>query len=347
MENHKHGGDIYRHKNVTDFSANCNPFGTPESVKKAAADAMNRILNYPDTECEALRKAISDYEKIPAEYILCGNGAADLIFSLVLGMKPEKALLLAPGFAEYEQALSTVNCKIKRYYLKEEKGFAPEEEILEYITSDVDMMFLCNPNNPTGVITKQELILKILEKCREEHVFLVLDECFTDFTDAPYENTLKGVLEDYDNLFILKAFTKRYAMAGIRLGFGLCSNREIHEKISMVTQPWNVSIPAQEAGIAALKEEEYVKNSMEYLKKEKVFLRKGIEDAGLKTYGSEANYIFFRGPEDLYEYCLENGLLIRNCGNYEGLEKGYYRVAVKLREDNEKLIKILKLYKGK
>lgn len=347
IENHKHGGDIYRHRNVLDFSANCNPFGTPDSVKKAAAEALENIVNYPDTECDELRKAISEYEGVPVEYILCGNGAADLVFSLALALHPETALLPAPTFAEYEQALSTVNCTVGRFYLEEQKGFCPDETILNQITDDLDILFICNPNNPTGVITEQDLLIKILEKCREKHVFFVLDECFVDFLDDPEGNTLKEILKDYDNLFLLKAFTKRYAMAGIRLGYGLCSNQKVLHSMKNVTQPWNVSIPAQAAGLAALKEEAYVKDAMEYLKKEKVFLKEKIGEAGYNTYGSQANYVFFKGPDDLYDYCLDRNIMIRNCGNYEGLEPGYYRVAVKLREENEKLIQCLKEYKGK
>ena len=347
IENHKHGGDIYRHKNVIDFSANCNPFGTPESVKEAAAEAMERISDYPDTDCEELRNAIADYEKLPSEYIICGNGAADLIFSLVLSRKPEKALLMAPAFAEYEQALSTVGCQIKRHYLMEERGFIPDDGIIDDITEDIDILFLCNPNNPTGVVISQELLVNVLEKCREKNVFFVLDECFTDFLDEPEKHTLKHILKDYDNFFILKAFTKRYAMAGIRLGYGLCSNSTVLDKIKEVTQPWNVSVPAQAAGVAALKEESYVRKTMEYLKKEKIFLKEELAKAGFKIYSSEANYVFFRGPEDLYDYCLDRGVMIRNCDNYEGLTKGYFRVAVKLRKNNLKLINILKNYKGK
>ena len=344
INSHKHGGDIYRNKNVIDFSANCNPFGTPDSVKKAVALSMERISDYPDTQCEELIKALSEYEDIPEEYFICGNGAADLIFQIALAKGPSKALIPAPTFAEYEQALATVKCGIERYYLKEENDFVPDESILDMITDDIDIMFICNPNNPTGVITEQKLLLKILEKCSEKNVFLVLDECFTDFLDDPSGNTLKAMLKEYRNLFILKAFTKRYAMAGIRLGYGLTSDSSLISRMNEISQPWNVSVLAQAAGVAALKEEEYVKTSMEYLKKEREFLNEGIKEAGFKTYNSKANYIFFKADENLYDYCLEKGILIRNCGNYHGLEKGYYRVAVKLRKDNEKLIKILKEY---
>ena len=346
MKMNKHGGDIYRNRNVIDFSSNCNPFGAPEGVKKAIADSVEKIGNYPDTECTELRKAISAYEEVQREYILCGNGAADLIFAAASAVKPAKALVTAPAFAEYSQALTASGCSIKEYFLKEENGFEVKEDILEYITEDIDMMFLCNPNNPTGVVTEKELLLSILKKCREKNVILVLDECFNDFISCPSTYTMKDCLKEYDNLIILKAFTKKYAVAGLRLGYAITGNRGIIDKMKAVMQPWGVSVPAQEAGIAALKEEEYVKKSMEYLSKEKDFLKDSISEVGFKVYGSEANYIFFKGTDDLYDYCLERGILIRDCSNYDGLEKGYYRVAVKLHEDNMKLIRLMKDRKG-
>ena len=343
----KHGGDIYRNRNVTDFSSNCNPFGAPERVKKAIADSAEKIGNYPDTECTELRKAISEYEGVPSEYIICGNGAADLIFAIASGSRPSSALVTAPAFSEYSQALMASGCSIKKYFLKEENGFKINEDILEYITDNTDMMFLCNPNNPTGVVTENQLILKILKKCREKGTVLVLDECFTDFLEHPGKHTMKGFLEEYDNLIILKAFTKKYAVAGLRLGYAMTGSSSLCEKIKASMQPWGVSVPAQEAGIAALKENEYAKKSMEYLSKEKVFLKESISKAGFKVYGSEANYIFFKGPVTLYDYCLERGILIRDCSNYDGLEKGYYRVAVRLHNDNVKLIDLLKGIEGR
>ena len=215
---HTHGGDVYRHQNVTDFSANCNPFGTPESVKEAVARAMDQVCHYPDVECERLREAISRYEETPQEQIICGNGAADLIFALVLALKPKKALLPAPTFAEYEQALEAVDCEIKRYTLKEECGFLVGREFLECITEELDMVFLCNPNNPTGVLMEQDFLQDVLRRCEKCGCILMLDECFVDFVEHPNVHTMKPYLAESENLFILKAFTKRYAMAGVRLG---------------------------------------------------------------------------------------------------------------------------------
>lgn len=338
---HMHGGNVYQYQNCVDFSANCNPLGTPKGVKEAVIQSLDHINDYPQVGCAPLREAIAAYEGVKPEEVICGNGAAELIFSLCRAKKPAKALIPAPTFAEYEQALASVGCTCRHEFLKEEALFLPGEEFLDALTKDLDMVFFCNPNNPTGILTSRSFLLRILQKCKELGIFLVVDECFLDFVKEPEAFTLRGFLEEYDNLFILKAFTKRYAMAGIRLGYGLTSKKELLEEMACVTQPWNVSSIAQTAGLAALKETEYVQKGRELVFAQAEYLKREMAALGFKVYPSCANYIFFRGREDLFEQCVSRGILIRDCSNYPGLSKGYYRVAVKRPEENEKLIAVL------
>ena len=276
------------------------------------------------------------------EYLICGNGAADLIFSLCRAQNPKKALLLAPTFAEYEQALVSMGCEIARYYLEEPVDFCVKENYLQVLQKEKpDIIFLCNPNNPTGITMHRELLEGILRSCAESGIFMVVDECFLDFVKEPEKHTLKGKLAEYPNLFLLKAFTKRYAIPGVRLGYGFCSDSKVLERMEAVTQPWNVSTVAQQAGLAALKETEYVEKGRLLIFRESVWMKEKMAQLGLKVYPSETNYIFFHGSADLFERCVPKGILIRDCSNYPGLEKGYFRVAVKLHEQNEKLIQVL------
>lgn len=342
MQKMVHGGDIYRNKNVVDFSSNCNPFGPPEGVKKAIKEAAEEIGFYPDVLCSELKDGLSESLNIKAENIVIGNGAADLIFSVVNALKPEGALLPVPSFAEYEQALKSAGCNLKYYELEESKAFEPGVEILNLMDEDTDIIFLCNPNNPTGVITERELLTKVLDDAKEKGIFVVLDECFLDFIDGGEELSFKKSLDEYPNLFILKAFTKLYAMAGVRLGYGLCSNENVMNKIASARQPWSVSNLAQKAGVAALKEKEYVKTCLEALYRERQWLFDELHKLGIKTFASKANYIFFKHRDTLYDECLEKGILIRDCGNYRNLEAGFYRIAVRTHEENEKLINTLK-----
>lgn len=342
MKKQVHGGDVYRYKNALDFSSNMNPLGTPERVIQAARDSMGEICNYPDIQQEKLISGIADWEDVPAEWIICGNGAAEVIFTLVHALKPKTALLLAPTFAEYEQALEAEDCQIAFHLLKEESGFLPDEDLLDDITEDTEVLFLCNPNNPTGRLIPLALMDRILERCSETGTFLVIDECFQDFIPEPAVYTRKKDLKENKNLFLLKAFTKRYAMAGIRLGYGLTSNQELLDKMHRVVQPWNVSIPAQAAGVAALNETEYLAKGREIVFREQLFIKSKLQELGFKVYDSQANYVFFRGPEGLVEKAWESKVLIRDCGNYRGLCQGYYRVAVRSHEENVRLIEALR-----
>lgn len=341
MTKHVHGGNVYQYADCLDFSANCNPLGTPESVKQAVIQSLDRISDYPQVGCAPLREAIGSFLGVNSEHIICGNGAADLIFSLCRAKKPKKALVLAPTFAEYEQALRSVDCEVEYFELDEKNDFQVTESFLDRLTCDLDMIFLCNPNNPTGILTEREFLLEVLKSCQRWNILMVVDECFLDFVKEPEEYTLRAWLSRYPDLFLLKAFTKRYAMAGIRLGYGLCKNRELLDQMEAVTQPWNVSSIAQAAGIAALKEKTYVEAGRKLVFQEADYLKKELKRLGLIVYPSQANYIFFKGPGDLFDACVGKGILIRDCSNYPGLGKGYFRAAVKRHEENLKLVNAL------
>lgn len=341
MKKHVHGGDIYHHKNCLDFSANCNPLGTPAAVKQAVMESLDQMAFYPQVGYQELKQAIACYEQVEEGDVICGNGAAELIFSLCLAGKPKKALLCAPTFAEYAQALHSVGCSIEEYWLDGRWEFQLTEDFLKALDSSYDIVFLCNPNNPTGNLIERELMERILKICEEKEIFLVIDECFQDFIENPQAYTMKHRIKESSNLFLLKAFTKRYAMPGVRLGYGISGNHRLLEQMSMVTQPWNLSVFAQAAGIAALKEEQYVEEGRNLIFREKKYLKEEMKRLGLKVYDSKANYLFFRGPEDLKESCLEQGILIRDCSNYSGLEKGYYRIAVRTHKENLQLISAL------
>ena len=340
-----HGGDIYSAREkidgrIIDFSANINPLGIPQAVKDAIKDNIDGCEHYPDPLNRKLREAISAFEHIEKEYILCGNGSADIIFRLIYAIRPKKALILAPTFAEYECAMKNTGTEIDYFYLKEEDQFMITEDIVSYIKPKYDIMFLCNPNNPTGQIADPELMSRILHLCREYEILLVVDECFIDFLCDSDKYTLNNQLKNYDNLLILKAFTKTFAIPGIRLGYALCSNQDLLSRIDQSGQPWSVSVLAEKAGVAAFYDETYLPKTKEYIKQEHDFLTDHLKILNLRVYESKANYILFRTDDiiPLKQLLSEQGLLIRSCKNYNGLDEHYYRIAVKIHEENIILI---------
>lgn len=343
MKKQIHGGDIYRHPNVTDFSVNTNPLGTPEAVLKVLQEKSENIAYYPDMECEELRESISKYEQISTEKILCGNGAAELFYAAVLAVKPKKALLLAPTFSEYAKALKTVDADICYYVLSKEKDYEVQEDLLNALTPTLDMVFFCNPNNPTGIVTKPELLRKLILKCEAYKIVCVVDECFLDFLEDEADYEIKSMCETCRYLVIVKAFTKIFCMPGLRLGYALSGNLELLEKMCSMMQAWNVSVPAQLGGIAALESpEDYLKKTRDYIKEERTWMIQMLIQMGYKVYASRANYVFFEGPLGLYEKALAAGFLIRDCQGYVGLEAGTYRLAVRTHEENERILKWLR-----
>lgn len=349
MQQLTHGGNIYNrcdipeNTRIVDFSANVNPLGMPPSVKKAIIDNVDNFSNYPDPLCRDLRNEISKHESVPTDYIVCGNGAADIIHRIAVAMKPERVLLTAPTFSEYEHAVKSVDSCVKYHYLIEKNRFELDGSILESITPDIDIVFLCNPNNPTGIPTKKELVLKIAEQCQRNGTVLVVDECFMDFLEDPQEYSVVGELSDFDNIIVLKAFTKIYAMAGIRLGYGICSNKHIMDGLYSAGQPWSVSVIAQICGVSALQDTEYVKRTKEIIQTNREYLLNNLNQLGFKVYESKANYILFKTDNrNLSEKLLGYGILIRPCANFIGLDDTYFRIAVKSFVDNKYLIKCMK-----
>lgn len=344
-----HGGDLYGAARATgrsreellDFSANINPLGMPSGVRAAVMEGLEMSLHYPDPFCRQLRMAIAEKERVDAEQILCGNGGADLIYRLVYAEKPKKALVTAPSFAEYEEALKQADAKICYWPLSEDMKIT--EDILEAVTEDLELMFLCNPNNPTGLLTKRQLLLAILEKAKACGVRLCVDECFLDFVKEQEAYTLKGFLNEYPKLVLLKSFTKLYAIPGLRLGYVLSADLELLTQMQKAGQPWAVSEPAQLGGMAALQEKDFRERTVSLVDQERAFLKEEMEKLGLLVYDGRANYLFFQAKEEeqLYEKLLERGILIRRCSNYRGLSKEHYRVAVRGRRENIRLLEEL------
>lgn len=335
-----HGGDIYSRHIRHDFSANINPLGIPDPVLSGISEALRRCENYPDPECRELVSAISEHEKFPARKIVCGNGAADLIYRIVSALRPHAALLCAPTFSEYEKALTEHGCTVRKHFLRYENGFALTADILHDITPETDILFLCSPNNPTGLTLPAELLRQISERCLETGTFLVIDECFLDFVEGGNTLSAKPILNERSA--ILKAFTKIYAMPGIRLGYALFGSEETAAMVLRAGQAWSVSIPAQAAGIAALRVDGYVERTVGIISSERKYLCAGLRSLGLEVIPSEANFILFYCEFPLDKLLQEHGIAIRNCDNYDGLGKGWFRTAVRLREENELLLAALR-----
>jgi threonine-phosphate decarboxylase len=336
-----HGGDIYASPVELDYSANTNPLGVPPAVIAAAAQALEKADRYPDPYCRSLVKAIAEAEGVQPEYILCGNGASELIFAFCAAAQPGKAAALAPTFSEYASALELFGGNTVLYPLRQERGFLPGEDFPDWLRSQQpEAVFLCNPNNPTGRLLPRDLIMDVITLCKQMGARLFVDECFLELAHGG--ESLKGLLTDFPGLFLLRAFTKSYGMAGLRLGYCFSADEALLRRMAELTPPWDVSAPAQAAGVAALGEGEFLRRAKELIDRERPRLKKALEDLGLWVCPSDVNYLLFRGPESLLGNMRLRGVALRDCANFPGLGPGWYRMAVRTEEENDRLLAALK-----
>ena len=323
-----------------DFSANVCPFGVPLGVRLAVQQAAAEADRYPDPDCRALREAIAAHDGVKSAQVLCGNGAAELIWRAAFAARPKRALLATPCFGEYEAALKAAGCAVERHPLDE--TFSLDKSFLHQIDHNIDIIILCNPNNPTGRTIEPALLRDILTRCGETGTRIVLDECFVGFLDEPERHTAVGELNATPELLILKAFTKLYGMAGVRLGYALCADTGFLRAMRRAGPPWAVSGIAQAAGIAALKNDDYVNQIRVMNQTERVWMYGNLTSLGLFVIPSEANFLLFQSKKRLDAALRKRGILIRRCGDFAGLDKSWYRVAVRTRTENERLIAALR-----
>lgn len=297
---------------------------------------------YPDPECEALREAIADYEGVKPSQILCGNGASELLLAITTALQPRRALLVAPCFLEYERVLTAVGTQTQWHLLAEKDDYLPGASFLGVLKhTDADMLILSNPNNPTGTLLSPEYLQEIIKLTKVRGITLVMDECFLDFLEEPERYSAKPYLKSDSHLIILKAFTKTFACAGLRIGYLLCSDQDVLCKCKTHLPEWNVSLPATYAGIAATREREWLRETAESIRTEREWLRERLIKLGYRVVPGTANFLFFTGEAGLYEHCLSHNILVRDCSNYRGLGTGTYRICVRRREENERLLKVI------
>lgn len=339
-----HGGNIWQFDGeMLDFSASLNPLGMPEQVAQAAKDAVAESAAYPDPDCTALRRAIAGMDGVPAEYIFCGNGAAELLNRIALAIRPKAAMVTAPTFGEYERALKLAGCKIRFFYLKEEQQFDLSERILRAVRPELDLLILCNPNNPTGRLIESGLIRKIADYCEKNRIFLLIDESFLPLSDCMDSRGCADWLSEYPHLILLRSMTKTYAMPGLRLGYLLTSNAELLENIRDCGQPWSVSLPAQRAGEMACSLTHWAEDAKIMISEQRVLLEKELQGFGYHVIPSSVNYILFqaKGDDSLRERLIEQHILIRSCASFKGLGSDWYRIAVRTLQENRHLIQAL------
>ena len=358
--NYTHGGDVYRNPIEYDFSINVNPLGMPLTSIQAAHEGIVLTGRYPDYRAEQLCHAIAKAKNIPADRIIPGNGAAELLYALGQTI-PGKALTIAPTFTGYAEAVAAGGGEMcyagvegadrRTDDMDVPAGVWSDSEavingMLERLDDSIRLVFLCNPNNPTGTLFTREQILRVLAKAEAMQAYVCVDECFLPFLEEEASYSMLPYLAKHPRLLVLRAFTKIYCMAGLRLGYLACGDTELQSRIRAKLQPWNTSIPAQLAGIAALSDTEYLAKTRENLQAERAYLVPRLRELVAEVYDGYGNFLLFRDEPDLKERMLEVGVLIRACGDFEGLDDTYFRIGIRSHSENQEFIRRLVRVKG-
>lgn len=325
-----------------DFSANINPLGPPQALKMKWPDFYDEISEYPDPLSLNFKKMIAGKEELSMDSILIGNGGAELITLIGRMLAGKNVLIVEPAFSEYEKACRANDCSIFYFHLH-----APNWELnvkeLDTFLDKVDAVFLCNPNNPSGVRFSFSTVFQILEQCKQTETLLIVDEAFYDFLED-YE-PISLLIRDYSNLIILRSMTKMFAIPGLRLGYTLAAPDTI-EKLSVYQSHWSVNAIAMLAGEVCLKEKSYVHETIRYISKEREKLFSFFVKEDFLFSPSHVNFYLLQDPRQkeqfsFFTFLLQKGIVPRHTFNFPGLDGNWLRFAIKGEKDNERLMEVL------
>ena len=364
-----HGGNIYkilRERNIDellDYSSNINPYGISERLKLAILENLNILERYPDPDYIKLRDKIAKMNKIDISNVILGNGATEIIFLFIKVLNPKKILIISPTFSEYERAIKSVQDNVKEdinkvkidyFQLMEKDDFNLNvKNIIKEIDKKYDLLIICNPNNPTGKFLSLKQMEEILEKCNKLDTKLFVDEAFIEFLENGKNQSIINTEKNKKNLLIIRAFTKFFAIPGLRLGYGFCFDKNLFSKINDKKEPWSVNNIAELAGITVLDDMEYIKKTDDWIREEKKYIYSSLKRIkGIKPYKTEVNFILVKidnnfinsglNSKNLKEKMLEKGILIRDASNFEYLDDSYFRLAIKDRKSNDIMLRALK-----
>ena len=344
-----HGGTVFavaRHLGVQpeellDFSASINPLGPAPGVREAVGAAFDRLVHYPDSEAAELREALARHHGLVPEHICVANGSTELIYLMPRLVSGRRGLVIAPPFSEYARSLLREGWTVDYLDLSPDGGFSLSPEALERRLADgYDLLFLGNPGNPTGKLITRGEIAALFQLCRRHGAFLVIDEAFIDFSE---EESAKSLVAGTGGGVVLRSLTKFYAIPGLRLGYAV-GCREVIARLAALRAPWSVNTLAQAAGLASLADPAYAARTRGFIAAERERLAAGLTALpGLSVYPSAANYLLVRLGGGLTAGELAAGLLaarilIRDCASFRGLDERFFRVAVRSREENDRLV---------
>ena len=352
-----HGSDLekianYYHldkEKIVLFGANVNPLGLSDQVKKDLADHLDIISSYPDRNYTGLKKAISEYTGTQPEHIVVGNGSTELISLLINQRAPKKALLLGPTYSEYARELNLVGGTLEYYNLKEPDHFQLDlPGLTATLESDIELLIICNPNNPTSSAISTDEMKQILSICKSLNIFVMIDETYIEF--APEDAVLSAIplVSEFDNFMVIRGVSKFFAAPGLRLGYACTSNNKLLRYIIRHGNPWTINSVAAYAGTVMFTDTEYIERTRTLIQQEQSLICSALKSRKtIRVFEPSTNFVLLKIEKEgvdapaAFEHCIRKGLMIRDCSNFLGLNSSYIRFCFLKPEDDDVLVNTL------
>ena len=353
-KDHFHGSDLekiekvfgIKKENIVSYSANVNPLGISHKLREVLSQHLDAITRYPDREYTKLRQCIANYTGAQMENIIMGNGSTELISLFIQTNHPKKAMILGPTYSEYERDINLGGGTCIYFPLKEENNFQMDVNALcHQLDDNLDLLVLCNPNNPTSsAITRREM-RRILDACMEHGIFVMVDETYVEFAPDEKNVTSVSLTNYYSNLIILRGTSKFFASPGLRLGYAITGNRDVAKEINTRKDPWTINSLAEIAGQIMFQDEDYIRETKELITSERARLYQELSSWNtVRIYEPQANFILMKilkegvDAEILFEHCIRKGMMIRNCSTFPFLDSQFIRFCIMSPEDNDRLM---------
>ncbi len=350
----QHGGNLdeaerlygIKTSEIKDFSGNINPLAPPERIINSIIDNVTAITRYPDAKYLKLRQAIGNYTGVSADNIIVGNGSTELI-SLVMNLySGKKALIISPAYSEYERAVSNNGGTFVLFPLLEEDNFRLNlNNLLPILSEEINLLVICNPNNPTGTAIPLEDLETIINRCKENNIFVMIDETYAEFSE---DVSACPLIEKHKNLFIIRGTSKFFGVPGLRLGYGLCSDEKVLETAEKVKDPWSVSTLSTLAGESMFKDTQFINKTKTFIAQQREKICSALEKiSSVKYYESYSNFILIKilnptlNAQILFDLLIKEGILIRNADSFPFLDNSFFRICIGTEKDNELLIEKL------
>ena len=353
-KDHFHGSDLeaiekcyhIKKEDIISFSANVNPLGISYQLRSTLADNLDAITTYPDREYTALRTCIATYAGTQPENVIVGNGSTELISLFIQTKHPKKALVLGPTYSEYEREIALGGGTTLYYPLKEEHEFHMDvEDFCSHLSDQLELLVLCNPNNPTSTAITCSQMRRILDACLQYGIFVMVDETYVEFAPEEKDVTSIPLTNYYTNLIILRGTSKFFAAPGLRLGYAVTGNQDLIKAINTRKNPWTINSLAEIAGRLMFPDEKYIRHTRELIcgERDRLYNELSTWDS-VTVYEASANFILMkiRKPgvtsQDLFDHCIRKGLMIRDCSTFPFLDDHFVRFCVMLPEQNDLLL---------